>query len=69
VGTVLGSLIHNDVLFVLFLALAAGSIFYVVGELLHVGRRFPVRNLVMVGIVIGFILGYSTDLIVSWGGA
>jgi ZIP family zinc transporter len=68
-GTLLGSLIQNDVVFVFFLALAAGSILYVVGELLHVGRRFPARELVMAGIVLGFIAGYATDLVVTWGGA
>ena len=53
----------------LCLALAAGSIFYVVAELLHVGRRFDLRELVMWGVLLGFFAGYGTDLIVSWAGA
>lgn len=69
VGTLLGSLFHNELIFVLFLALAAGSILYVVGEMLQVGRRFPMRELVMAGIFLGFVVGYATDLIVTWGGA
>lgn len=68
-GTLLGSLIQSEVVFVLFLALAARSILYVIGELLHVGRRFAGRELVMAGIVLGFIAGYATDIIVTWGGA
>lgn len=68
-GTLLGSLVKNEIVFVLFLALAAGSILYVIGELLNVGRRFSVRELVMGGIILGFIAGYATDLIVTWGGA
>jgi zinc transporter, ZIP family len=68
-GTVLGYSVRSDALFVLFLALAAGSIFYVVGELLHVGRRFALRELAMWGIFLGFLAGYGTDLILTWGGA
>src|SRR5450432_302408 len=58
VGTILGYSVYSEALFVLFLALAAGSIFYVVAELLNVGRRFNMRELVMWGIVIGFLIGY-----------
>jgi ZIP family zinc transporter len=68
-GTVLGYSVRSDALFVLFLALAAGSIFYVVGELLHVGRRFALREVAMWGIFLGFLAGYGTDLILTWGGA
>ena len=68
-GTILGYSIHSDALFVLFLALAAGSIFYVVSELLHIGRRFALREVAMWGIFLGFLAGYGTDLILTWGGA
>jgi ZIP family zinc transporter len=68
-GTMLGYSVTSDALFVLFLALATGSIFYVVSELLHVGRRFQLRELAMWGIFIGFLAGYGTDLILTWGGA
>ena len=51
------------------LALAAGSIVYVVSELLHVGRRFALREVSMWGIFVGFLAGYGTDLILTWGGA
>jgi zinc transporter, ZIP family len=51
-----------------FLALAAGSIFYVVSELLHVGRRFGLREVAMWGVFLGFLAGYGTDLILAWGG-
>jgi zinc transporter, ZIP family len=68
-GTVMGFSVQSDVVFVLFLALAAGSIFYVVSELLHVGRRFALRKVVMWGVFLGFLAGYATDLIVTWGGA
>jgi len=68
-GTLLGYGIHSQPVFVLFLALAAGSIFYVIAELLHVGRRFQLRELAMWGIFLGFLAGYGTDLILTWAGA
>jgi ZIP family zinc transporter len=67
-GTMLGYSIHSEALFVLFLALAAGSILYVISELLHVGRNFGIREVVMWGIFAGFFLGFSTDLILTWAG-
>lgn len=68
-GTLLGYSVQSEPVFVLFLALAAGSIFYVVGELLNVGRRFQLRELAMWGIFLGFLAGYGTDLILTWAGA
>jgi zinc transporter, ZIP family len=68
-GTVLGVSVQSEPVFVLFLALAAGSIFYVVSELLHVGRRFALREVAMWGVFLGFLAGYGTDLILTWGGA
>ncbi len=68
-GTVLGYSVHSTEIFVLFLALAGGSILYVVAELLHIGRRFAARELSMWGLLAGFLAGYITDLIVTWGGA
>lgn len=68
-GTILGYSVQSESVFVLFLALAAGSIFYVVAELLNVGRRFQLRELAMWGIFLGFLAGYGTDLILTWAGA
>lgn len=68
-GTVLGYGIQSEPIFVLCLALAAGSIFYVIAELLHVGRRFKLRELTMWGILLGFLAGYLTDLLLTWAGA
>ena len=67
-GTILGYSVRSDAVFVLFLALAAGSIFYVVSELLHVGRRFSQREVAMWGVFLGFLAGYGTDLVLTWGG-
>jgi zinc transporter, ZIP family len=68
-GTLLGYAATTTPLFVLCLALAAGSILYVVNELLHVGRRFAVPEVLMWGVFAGFLTGYGTDLLVTWGGA
>ena len=68
-GTVLGYSVQSEPIFVVCLAVAAGSILYVISELLHVGRRFRLRELAMLGILAGFMLGYLTDLILTWGGA
>jgi zinc transporter, ZIP family len=68
-GTLLGYSIQATPVFVLCLALAAGSILYVVGELLHVGRRFQLPKLVAWGVCLGFLAGFGTDLMLSWAGA
>jgi ZIP family zinc transporter len=60
---------HSTYVFVAFLSVAAGSILYVIGELLHAGRRLGFRELVGWGLLIGFLAGYATDLVVTWGGA
>ncbi|BCL80276.1 ZIP family metal transporter [Ktedonobacteria bacterium brp13] len=68
-GTVVGIIFHSPQVFILFLALAAGAIIYVVTELLGQAKRFRAPEIVMWGILIGFLLGYATDLIVTYGGA
>jgi ZIP family zinc transporter len=68
-GTMLGYSVKSDAIFVFCLALAAGSIFYVIVELLNVGRRFQLRELAMWGVLIGFFAAYGTDLLLIWGGA
>jgi len=68
-GTVVGIIFHSPQVFILFLALAAGAIIYVITELLGQAKRFRAPEIVMWGILIGFLLGYATDLIVTYGGA
>src|SRR2546421_9803441 len=68
-GTVIGIIFHSPQVFLLFLALAAGAILSVVTELLGVAKRFRAPELVMWGVLVGFLLGYATDLIVTFGGA
>jgi ZIP family zinc transporter len=68
-GTVVGMQFHSPQVFVFFLALAAGAIIFVVAELLGVAKRFKAQEIVMWGLFAGFMLGYLTDLIVSFAGA
>ncbi|MGI9147799.1 MAG: ZIP family metal transporter [Chloroflexota bacterium] len=68
VGTVLGYSVQSPFVFAACLALAAGSILYVIMELLHVGRRFQLPELAVWGIFAGFCTGYATDLLLTWGG-
>ena len=68
-GTVVGVVFTSPQVFILFLALAAGAIVYVIAELLGQAKRFRAPELVMWGLLVGFLLGYATDLIVTYGGA
>jgi ZIP family zinc transporter len=67
-GTVIGTAVDSPVLFVLFLALAAGAILYVVGELVAAGKRASWEMTVW-GLFAGFLAGVGTDLILVAAGA
>jgi zinc transporter, ZIP family len=69
VGTVVGIQVTSPLLGIAFLALAAGSILYVVIELLAVARATRLKELVTWGILLGLVLGFVTDAIVSAAGA
>jgi len=40
-----------------------------VAELLGVAKRFKAQDIVMWGLLLGFLLGYLTDLVVTYAGA
>jgi zinc transporter, ZIP family len=67
-GTVIGQRMTAPLLGVAFLALAAGSILYVVIELLAVARAAKLKELVTFGILLGLVLGFVTDAIVTAAG-
>src|SRR5262245_25059770 len=69
VGTLLGRWVVNDILFVGLLALAAGSILYVVIQLLRVAARHGCPELVMWGIFAGLAAGFATDYVLVAAGA
>ncbi|MDH6117145.1 ZIP family metal transporter [Kitasatospora sp. GAS204B] len=68
-GTLVGQHLVNDKLSIAFLGLAAGSILYVVIELLAVARRAALKELTTWLILAGVLLGFATDAIVTAGGA
>jgi ZIP family zinc transporter len=69
VGTLVGQSVTNDTLSIGFLTLAAGSILYVVIELLSVARKSAMKELVTWGIFAGVVAGFVTDAIVTAAGA
>ena len=68
-GTLVGQFWVSEAVSILFFALAAGSILYVVMELLNVGRALSSKTLVTWGIFLGLVLGFGTDLILKASGA
>ncbi len=70
IGTVIGTVFHSTELFIFCLALAAGAILYVVIELIGGARRYKdMQQLMMWGLLAGFLLGYLSDLLVTYAGA
>jgi ZIP family zinc transporter len=69
VGTLIGQSVVNDYLFVAFLALAAGSILYVVIQLLKVAFTLGHKELMMWGILLGLLAGIATDFVIVAAGA
>jgi ZIP family zinc transporter len=67
-GTLLGHAWVNEPVSILFLALAAGSILYVVIELLNVGRLLASKTLVTWGVLFGLFIGFATDFILVASG-
>lgn len=68
-GTLLGQAYVNDVVYLAFLSLAAGSILYVVIQLLAVAQKLGRRQLLYWGVLTGLLAGIATDLIVVAAGA
>jgi len=67
-GTVIGHSWVSEALQVFFFALAAGSILYVVIELAAVCRRYAMPVLVSWMILLGIVLGFATDFVLSAAG-
>jgi ZIP family zinc transporter len=67
-GALIGRSFVNDALFMAFLALAAGSILYVVMELLGVARKLGYKELLSWGILLGLVAGFATDMILTAAG-
>jgi zinc transporter, ZIP family len=65
VGSFIGSLWTLKPLEVFFLSMASGSILYVVGELLHLGRKMKDETVASAGLLAGFFLAFVTELLIT----
>ncbi|MBW8709827.1 MAG: ZIP family metal transporter [Mycobacterium sp.] len=68
IGTVIGQAWVNESVMIIFFALAAGSILYVVMELLNVGLALASKPVVTWGLLLGLFLGVATDFILVAAG-
>ncbi len=69
IGTLVGSVWVSQLTYIMFLSLAGGALVYVTLLMYNTARRESRNDLIMVGIFIGLLAGFLTDLIVSIGGA
>jgi ZIP family zinc transporter len=68
-GTAVGRQFTSEAVSVIFLTLAAGSIIYVVIQLLGVAHKHGHKELLYWGVLLGLAAGFITDMIVTAGGA
>jgi ZIP family zinc transporter len=68
VGTAVGHGFTSEPVSVMFLTLAAGSIIYVVTQLITVAGKSRRADLLAYGLLIGLIAGFATDAVVSAAG-
>lgn len=68
IGAVLGGAWVSPASELFCLSLAAGSILYVVGELLHIGRKLRHEVTAHLGVLTGFFLAFATELIIHLAG-
>ena len=69
IGTLVGHQFTSEVVSVLFLTLAAGSILYVVTQLLGVAAKARRPDVLAYGLLLGLFAGFLTDAIVTAAGA
>jgi ZIP family zinc transporter len=68
-GTAVGRQFTSAAVSVIFLTLAAGSILYVVIQLLGVAHKSARKDLLYWGVLLGLAAGFITDMVVTAGGA
>jgi len=67
-GSIVGYAVTSHPLELAFYATAGGAILYVIGEIWNGMRRYGHRELGLLMVSAGFVLGVITDLIVTYGG-
>ena len=68
-GTIAGYSFTSRPISILFLAVAAGAILYVIGELYHVARRAEVKTAAAFGLLVGFLVANGTELVLEMSGS
>ena len=68
VGTLVGWWWSSPTLGIVFLSLAGGSIIFVISQLLYVAARTKHQTTVFVGITVGLLAGFLTDIVVAIAG-
>ena len=68
-GSIVGYEVTSHPLELAFYALAGGAILYVIGEVWNGMRRYGHRELALLMLTAGFLVGVMTDLIVAYGGS
>jgi zinc transporter ZupT len=66
---VVGFGVTSHPLELVFYAVAGGAILYVIGEVWTGVRRYGYRELGLLMVSAGFVVGVLTDLLVTYGGA
>jgi ZIP family zinc transporter len=69
IGTVVGRQFSSDPVSLVFLTLAAGSILYVIIQLVAIALRGGHRSLLYWGVWTGLVAGFATDMLLTAGGA
>lgn len=67
-GSIVGYAVTSNPLELAFYACAGGAILYVIGEIWNGMRRYGYRELGLLMVSAGFVVGVLTDLIVTYGG-
>jgi len=67
-GAVIGFNVVADWAFVLFLALAAGALLYVINEMFGVCRRLNSPPALAAGLLVGFLAAFGTELVLALAG-
>ena len=68
-GTIAGYSFTSPPISILFLAVAAGAILYVIGELYHVARRAELKTPATLGLLVGFLVANGTELVLEMSGS
>jgi ZIP family zinc transporter len=65
IGTLIGQSFTNDTLYIANLAVAAGSILYVIVQLIIAAAKLGKTHLLYWGLFVGILLGYATDFFIE----